>query len=461
MAVLTECPMCHRKQKAKNKKCVKCEIDLVKQKNNDKVRYWITYRLNGKQIWELIPPNPESGKYSIEDARASDGKRRAQRKEKRLSILDIKPESTMTFQELTDWFLSLEYVKAKVYYWVLQIHLKKFNKMYGNTPVDQIKHSDLENFKSKRKTEGKAFSTIDQEIMAVRAVITAAYKDKKVGPDTLMTFRGVERLLKKKNSNARNRVISPEEYERLCKNAALHLKSILATGYYTGMREGEILSLTWDKVSLQDRIIRLKAEDTKDKESRIIPIGDDLYSILEGQFRTVPKDPQETHVFLYKGKPIKDIRTALKEACKGAGIGYGRFKDGGFVFHDLRHTFVTNMRKAGMHDGVTMGITGHSTEEMRKRYDRIDLDDLRCGIKGLEGFLQSVNQNVNKTPSEQEKMVSQKTANPLNLRGAEGGTRTPTGVTPLDPESSASTNSATSAHRTKWIENFKLLFYIF
>ena len=29
--------------------------------------------------------------------------------------------------------------------------------------------------------------------------------------------------------------------------------------------------------------------------------------------------------------------------------------------------------------------------------------------------------------------------------GAEEGTRTPTGVTPLDPESSASTNSATSA----------------
>jgi len=50
MAVLAECPFCHRKQKSKNKKCVQCDTDLVKQKNNDKVRYWITYRLNGKQI---------------------------------------------------------------------------------------------------------------------------------------------------------------------------------------------------------------------------------------------------------------------------------------------------------------------------------------------------------------------------------------------------------------------------
>jgi len=328
----------------------------------------------------------------------------------------------MTFQDLTDWFLKLDYVKAKAYYWVLQIHLKKFNKLFGNTPVDQIKHSDLENFKSKRKAEGKAPSTIDQEVMAVRAAITAAYKDKKVGSDTLMTFRGVERLLKNKNSNARDRVISRSEYENLFKNAAPHLKPILATGYYTGMREGEILSLTWDKVSLQDRIIRLKVGDTKDREARIIPIGDELYSILEDQSKVVPKEPEETHVFLYKGKPIRDIRTGLKDACKGAGIAYGRFKDGGFVFHDLRHTFVTNMRKAGMHDGVTMGITGHSTEEMRKRYDRIDLDDLRYGIRGLEGFLRNVNQNVNKTPSEQEKGVSLESPNPLKSLGAEGGT---------------------------------------
>ncbi len=34
-----------------------------------------------------------------------------------------------------------------------------------------------------------------------------------------------------------------------------------------------------------------------------------------------------------------------------------------------------------------------------------------------------------------------------NYCGAEGGTRTPTGLHPLDPEPSASTNSATSAFR--------------
>ena len=50
---------------------------------------------------------------------------------------------------------------------------------------------------------------------------------------------------------------------------------------------------------------------------------------------------------------------------------------------------------------------------------------------------------------------------PILRVGAEEGTRTPTGVTLLDPESSASTNSATSACFLKSIENHNLLFYIF
>jgi integrase len=391
MAVFAECRICHRKQKTKNKKCIQCQADLDKQKKNDKVRYWITYRLQKKQIWEPIPPNQISGKNSIEDARASDGKRKAQRKEKRLSILDIKPEATMTFKELTEWFLNLDYIKAKTYYWVLKIHLPKFNKLFGDKRVNEIRSSNLEGFKASRVAAGQAFSTIDQEVMAVRAAVTAAYKDKKVDFDTLMTFRGVKRLLKDKHSNARKRILSKKEYDALCTCAASHLKPIIAIGYFTGMREGEILGLTWKRVSLQERVIRLKPDDTKDNEPREIPIGEELYSILERQLRSVPKDPNENHVFLYKGKPIGDFRTGLKEACKKAGIHYGRFISGGFVFHDLRHTFVTNMRKAGMHDGVTMGITGHSTEEMRKRYDRVDLEDLRYGIRGLEDFLKSVN----------------------------------------------------------------------
>jgi integrase len=66
----------------------------------------------------------------------------------------------------------------------------------------------------------------------------------------------------------------------------------------------------------------------------------------------------------------------LRLACKKAKIKYGRFEKGGFIFHDLRHTFNTNMRKAGVAESVIMKVTGHSTREMFDRYNTVDESDM-------------------------------------------------------------------------------------
>ena len=84
---------------------------------------------------------------------------------------------------------------------------------------------------------------------------------------------------------------------------------------------------------------------------------------------------------------MKTIRNGLSALCKKAGIKYGRFKKGGFVFHDLRHTFNTNMRKAGVQESVIMEITGHSTREMFDRYNTIDEEDAQKAVNQLEVFL--------------------------------------------------------------------------
>jgi len=176
---------------------------------------------------------------------------------------------------------------------------------------------------------------------------------------------------------------SPDEFQRLLGKAPRHLKGIVATGYYTGMREGEILGLTWDKVDQKHRIIRLEPEDTKDKEARDIPVCDELFEILKG----IPRSIHNNHVFLYGGRPIGYVCTSLKTACKKARIPYGRFVKDGFIFHDLRHTFNTYMRKAGVPESVIMKITGHSTREMFDRYNTVDEEDIRNAIDQLQEYL--------------------------------------------------------------------------
>lgn len=384
MAILAECPMCHKKQSVKNRLC-DCGADLVNMKRSKKVKYWINYRLpGGKQRREAIG-------YSIEEARDADGKRRVQKRENR--IFDIKPDTKMTFQELTEWYLGLEKVKALPSYWRLKVALERFNSVFGNVVVSRVKPADLENYQAKRKREGRADNTIDHEIGAAKTMVFKAFDNDIISGETLRTFKRVKKMLRR-NANARDRILSPDEYKSLIQKAAKHLRGILATGYYTGMREGEILNLTIDRVNLRNRVIRLEASDTKDKEPRNVPICDELYEVLRKEVGLVRKAEDDNYVFLYKGRPIKSINKALRNACEKAGIPYGRFEKDGFVFHDLRHTFNTNMRKAGVPESVIMQITGHSTREMFDRYNTIDSEDTRQAIKQLQGYLQSVDQNV-------------------------------------------------------------------
>ena len=97
---------------------------------------------------------------------------------------------------------------------------------------------------------------------------------------------------------------------------------------------------------------------------------------------------------IHKGKPFTDIRAALRKACEEAGVVYSRPVKDGFVFHDLRRTFNTNMRKAGVSESVIMAITGHSTRAMFDRYNTIDADDTRQAVDRLQVFLENVDQNV-------------------------------------------------------------------
>jgi integrase len=75
-------------------------------------------------------------------------------------------------------------------------------------------------------------------------------------------------------------------------------------------------------------------------------------------------------VFTYKGRRLKGIRKAFIRACQQAGIT-------DFRFHDLRHTFNTNMRKAGVPQPVIMKMTGHKTAAMFHRYNTVDIDNGR------------------------------------------------------------------------------------
>jgi len=117
---------------------------------------------------------------------------------------------------------------------------------------------------------------------------------------------------------------------------------------------------------MQDGFIDLEAKDTKTSQPRRVYFNDLLWDVFRraNKVRNIKSDI----VFTYRGHPIKDIKEGFKSALKRADVD-------DFRFHDLRHTFNTNMRKAGVDQTVIMKLTGHKTLSMFNRYNTVDKDD--------------------------------------------------------------------------------------
>jgi integrase len=170
--------------------------------------------------------------------------------------------------------------------------------------------------------------------------------------------------------NVRDEILEPAQFEDLQAHSAEYLRPIILVAYATGMRLGEILGLTWDRADLKSGFIRLKGEDTKSGEGRLIPL--DLFPGLRDMFKEIHKTRMlhEQHVFLHSGQPVLSLKGAFKAACKGAGIT-------DFRFHDLRHTAIINMRRAGIDPLTIMQISGHKTMVCFTRYNSFREADLR------------------------------------------------------------------------------------
>ena len=153
MAILAECPYCHRRQAVRNRNCAGCGQDLTKKKRAQRVRYWIAYRVNGKQRWEYVGD-------SLEKAKAEEGDRKV-KKFVNPGALEKVPAEKMTFAELTDWYLELPSRKELSSFNDVKSKLKTFNQMFGERIVSTLKPQDLETYQHHRAQEGKKPATID------------------------------------------------------------------------------------------------------------------------------------------------------------------------------------------------------------------------------------------------------------------------------------------------------------
>jgi integrase len=161
-------------------------------------------------------------------------------------------------------------------------------------------------------------------------------------------YKGVKHF---RVNNTNLRILNHSEFQRLYQASSNNLKPILLTAINTGMRLSEVLNLKWSDINLKEGY--LLVTDSKNYESRTISLNPTLKATLS----RMGKESQSEYVF--NGR--KTIKRAWTNALRKSGIPHCRF-------HDLRHTFASNLVMNG-YDLVTVAeLMGHKDISMTKRY---------------------------------------------------------------------------------------------
>lgn len=205
-------------------------------------------------------------------------------------------------------------------------------------------------------------ASINRPLAVLRHLLRLAHEEWEMLPV-------VPKVRLEKEPQGRIRWLEPDEEARLldaCRaSRAKHLAAVVTVALETGLRKGELLALTWDRVDQSRGVVRL--EVTKSGRRREVPMRQIVYNVLSN----LP-EPHDGRVW-----PSGDIRSAFETAVKAAKID-------DFHFHDARHHFASWFVMRGGSLQALKEILGHVTLNMTMRYAHLAPEHLRSEVVKTE-----------------------------------------------------------------------------
>jgi integrase len=222
----------------------------------------------------------------------------------------------------------------------------------------------------------RSSTTVVRYIASLSHAFTVAIKEWE-----WMDENPIRKINKPKLPQGRIRFLDESEKNRLleaCKQSKSScLYPIVVLALSTGMRKGEILTLTWDDIDFERRAILLHT--TKNGERRLIPLTGLSLELL----KNLKLSKHDELVFPSPNnlnQPI-DIRSAWESVLKKASLT-------NFKFHDLRHTTASYLAMNNASLLEIGALLGHKTVQMTKRYAHLSNDHIFHMVEKLNKALE-------------------------------------------------------------------------
>jgi integrase len=199
--------------------------------------------------------------------------------------------------------------------------------------ISELKARQLKEYMFKRKKQGAAGSTVNKERQALSKMFKVLKQADLVDRNPVEDTAPAD-----EKEGQRDVYISCKDFIKIVDRRLERAQPIFETLYLTGMRRGEALGLTWDKVNLETRIIAVGLGDTKERRGKRIPIHNILVQILQA-VKQIRSSSTNDRVFLNPDGSIShedSLTRCWRTVVKAIGF------DPKPTVHDLRRCWFTN-----------------------------------------------------------------------------------------------------------------------
>ena len=320
-------------------------------------------RKRGKTWWvDITAPSGERVRCSAQ----TEDRREAQEYHDRLKselwrVDKLKEKPKRTWDEAAlRWLESLSnprtIVNAEIRLAWLQNYLR--GHLLTNMSTDLVEEI------ARKRGKNVSGATVNRYLGTISAVLNLARKTGWI--ETVPVLR------KREEKEKRVRFLTHAEAARLLKELPPHQRDLADFALRTGLRQRNILELSWSQVDLQRNVCWIHPDQAKGERAIGVPLGKEVVDILRRQ-----KGNHEERVFVFNGHPIRQVNTkAWKKALKRAGIT-------NFRWHDLRHTLASWHIQAGTPLAVLQELGGWADYKMVGRYAHLSKDHLSAYAENL------------------------------------------------------------------------------
>jgi integrase len=248
------------------------------------------------------------------------------------------------------------------------ISLRWLSLAFEGIALDQVTSGRLAEFEQSRRKSGASAPTIRRDLACLSSMFGCCMEWEWSTTNPVPAYFRSRRKRGLRESPPRVRYLSREEESRLIAHATEPTRSAIIFAIETGLRLEEQFGLTWDRVDLATKDIRLTGK-TKSGKPRRVPITERAGHVL-GTLQRIPASP---YVFRHQdGSRFGQMNKGLHAAARRAGIAWVRW-------HDLRRTCGCRLlQDRGLSMEAVALWLGHSSVTVtEKTYAFLDYETMR------------------------------------------------------------------------------------